>query len=38
MFDYFKFTQDKKEYLAIVFEKLGTSLYEYIKSNKYLGK
>lgn len=38
MFDHFKFNQNKKEFLAIVFEKLGTSLYEFIKDNKYLGK
>ena len=34
----FKFSDSNGEYMALVFEKLGLSLYEYIKMNNYLGK
>lgn len=37
MVEYFKFNEKKNEYLAIVFEKLGISLYEFIKANRFLG-
>lgn len=34
----FKFSDSNGEYMALVFDKLGLSLYEYIKMNNYLGK
>jgi dual-specificity kinase len=37
MIDYFDFEEDGKKYMALVFEKLGTSLYEFIKTNKFRG-
>jgi serine/threonine protein kinase len=36
--EYFSFQENsRKKYLAIVFEKLGKSLYEFIKSNNFGG-
>ena len=37
MLEYFYFEDSNKEYMALVFEKLGKSLYEFIKANKYRG-
>lgn len=38
MVDSFKFKREGQEYMAIVFERLGSSLYEFIEKNKYLGR
>ena len=32
-----KKTEKKNKYIALVFEKLGKSLYEFIRENKYRG-
>jgi len=37
LFDNFSFSEKKNKYFALVFEKLGKSLYEFIKENKYRG-
>jgi serine/threonine protein kinase len=37
LFDYFSFYDNNIKYLALVFEKLGKSLYEFIKDNRYRG-
>ena len=38
MWEYFYFKESNLTYLALVFEKLGKSLYDIIKNNKYRGK
>jgi serine/threonine protein kinase len=35
--EFFSFREGGRKYLAIVFEKLGKSLYEFIKANNYRG-
>ena len=37
MLEYFLFEEQRKEYMGIVFETLGKSLYEFIKDNNYRG-
>jgi hypothetical protein len=37
MVEYFYFTDDENKYIALVFEKLSKSLYDFIKWNKYRG-
>jgi len=37
MKEYFYFKDKRHKYIALVFEKLGISLYEFIKMNKYRG-
>ncbi len=37
MTEYFYFTEGNLTYIALVFEKLGKSLYDFIKNNKYKG-
>lgn len=37
MLEYFYFEEKKKKYIALVFEKLGKSLYDFIKDNDYKG-
>ena len=37
LFDQFYFTEKKLQYFGLVFERLGKSLYEFIKDNKYRG-
>ena len=37
MLEYFYFEEKRKNYIALVFEKLGKSLYEFIKENDYKG-
>jgi len=37
MVEYFYFEEKRKNYIALVFEKLGKSLYEFIKDNNYRG-
>ena len=37
MIEYFTFSDDEFTYIALVFEKLSKSLYDFIKSNKYRG-
>lgn len=37
MLEYFYFKERNLEYIALVFEKLGRSLYDFIKNNKYKG-
>lgn len=36
-YEKFCFYKNRKEYMAIVFEQLGKSLYEFIKENNYFG-
>jgi serine/threonine protein kinase len=38
MLEYFDFVEDGKKYMALIFEKLGLSLYEFVKANKFRGK
>ncbi len=38
LMEYFYFEEHNVNYVALVFEKLGKSLYEFIKSNNYRGK
>jgi hypothetical protein len=38
MMDYFYFEDQSNRYIALVFEKLGKSLYDFIKMNRYRGK
>jgi hypothetical protein len=38
MIEYFSFQEDDQEYIVLVFEKLGKSLYDFIKFNNYRGK
>jgi len=37
LFDHFTFSDKNHKYFALVFEKCGKSLYEFIKENKYRG-
>lgn len=37
MIEYFYFEEKRKNFMALVFEKLGKSLYEFIKDNNYRG-
>jgi len=37
MIEYFYFEEKKQNFIALVFEKLGKSLYEFIKENNYRG-
>jgi hypothetical protein len=37
MLEYFYFEEHGLKYIALTFEKLGSSLYEFIKANKYRG-
>lgn len=37
MLEYFYFEEKKQDYFALVFEKLGKSLYDFIKENDYKG-
>ncbi len=37
MVEYFYFEEKRKNYIALVFEKLGKSLYDFIKENDYKG-
>ena len=37
MIEYFYFDEKNKRFMALVFEKLGKSLYDFIKNNDYKG-
>jgi serine/threonine protein kinase len=37
MLEYFYFEEKRQKYIALVFEKLGKSLYYFIKENDYKG-
>lgn len=37
LLEYFYFEEKRQKYIALVFEKLGKSLYEFIKGNDYKG-
>jgi serine/threonine protein kinase len=37
LIEYFSFHENGRKYLVIVFERLGKSLYEFIKANNYKG-
>jgi dual-specificity kinase len=37
MLEWFHFEDSENKYLALVFEKLSSSLYDFIKMNKYRG-
>jgi hypothetical protein len=37
MLEYFYFSDGENKYIALVFEKLAKSLYDFIKWNKYRG-
>jgi hypothetical protein len=37
LFDNFTFVDKKNKHIALVFEKLGKSLYDFIRENKYRG-
>ena len=37
MLEYFYFSDSENKYIALVFEKLAQSLYDFIKINKYRG-
>ena len=37
LYEYFYFYDDRYRYIVLVFERLGKSLYDFLKDNKYQG-